>query len=212
MIENWLEVTTDEVRKLFSDDCSGHDYYHTLRVYKTACTIAGQEPCDSTVVCLAALLHDTDDVKLFQTSDYANARRILQRIDAGSRITEAVIQCISEVSFKGKDTVRPTTKEGCIVQDADRLDAIGAIGIARTFAYGGSHNRVLYEPDEQPLTGMDEQTYRNHIGCTLNHFYEKLLLLKDLMNTDTAKQIASHRHQYMEQYLREFLDEWEGIR
>lgn len=202
------------VKKVFENDFSGHDYFHTMRVYKMATRIAEQEHADLLTVQLAALLHDVDDVKL-SPSTYANKDRavgFLREHGVTENLIKTICEIIGEVSFKGTDTVVPTTIEGKCVQDADRLDAIGAIGIARTFAFGGSRNRVMYDPDEKPKLNMSEQQIRNHVSTTLNHFYEKLFLLKDMMNTETARQIAKQRDDYMKAYVAEFLDEWNGIR
>ena len=131
---------------------------------------------------IAALLHDTDDIKIFETRDYENARRIMLDCHLTDSMIERVIDIIWEISFKGTETVSPKSIEGKIVQDADLLDAMGAIGIARAFAYGGNHNRAIHIPDCQPNMNMDETEYKNHEGTTINHFYEKLLLIKDMMN------------------------------
>lgn len=202
------------VKNIFKEDHSGHDFFHTLRVYNTATKIAQSENADLYTVQLAALLHDVDDIKLSpQTS--ANKDRAVAFL-RGHGIAEDVIKSIcniiSEISFKGSDSVVPETVEGKCVQDADRLDAIGAIGIARAFAYGGNHNRVIHDPDIKPALNMNEEEYRNHISTTINHFYEKLFLLKDLMNTPTAKEIAAKRQEYMQAYISEFLAEWDGLR
>ena len=198
----------------FNEDYSGHDYFHTLRVYKMATRIAEQENANLTVVQLAALLHDVDDIKL-SPETHANKDRAVAFLREHS-ISEAMIKTIcdiiGEVSFRGTDSIVPETIEGRCVQDADRLDAMGAIGIARAFAYGGSHNRVIHDPDIKPIVHMNAEEYQNHISTSINHFYEKLFLLKDLMNTDTAKKIAEQRDVYMKSYILEFIEEWDGIR
>lgn len=201
------------VRNVFVDDYSGHDYFHTLRVYKMATKIADEENADIMVVQLAALLHDVDDIKL-SPETHANKDRtvtFLRTHDVPEELVKTICDIINEVSFRGTDSVVPKTVEGKCVQDADRLDAIGAIGIARAFAYGGSHNRVIYDPDIKPNMNMNSDEYHNHVSTTINHFYEKLFRLKDLMNTTAAKKIAEQRGNYMETYISEFLDEWEGI-
>ena len=201
------------IKSIFSGDSSGHDYYHTIRVYKLATKIAKQENADVKTVQLAALLHDVDDIKLspdtYATKKNAVDFMTINKID-GKRI-EAVCKIIDEVSFAGTDSVVPDTIEGKCVQDADRLDAIGAIGIARTFAYGGSKGRRIHDPDIKPMTNMNKADYnQNHNSTSINHFYEKLLLLKDMMNTETAKKMAMHRQAVMKEYLVEFMAEWEG--
>ena len=201
------------IKSIFSGDSSGHDYYHTIRVYKLATKIAKQENADVKIVQLAALLHDVDDIKLspdtYVTKKNAVDFMTINKID-GKRI-EAVCKIIDEVSFAGTDSVVPDTIEGKCVQDADRLDAIGAIGIARTFAYGGSKGRRIHDPDIKPMTNMNKADYnQNHNSTSINHFYEKLLLLKDMMNTETAKKMAMHRQTVMEDFLEEFMAEWEG--
>ena len=201
------------IKSIFSGDSSGHDYYHTIRVYKLATKIAKQENADVKTVQLAALLHDVDDIKLspdtYATKKNAVDFMTINKID-GKRI-EAVCKIIDEVSFVGADSVVPDTIEGKCVQDADRLDAIGAIGIARTFAYCGSKGRRIHDPDIKPMTNMNKADYnQNHNSTSINHFYEKLLLLKDMMNTETAKKMAMHRQAVMKEYLVEFMAEWEG--
>ncbi len=205
-----LNQVKNKIRILFADDFSGHDFFHTERVYKNAMAISQQIPCNNDIVALAALLHDVDDSKLFSTTDNQNARQIMSELDVSEDVTEQVISIINDISFKGTGRSIPDSIEGKIVQDADRLDAIGAIGIARAFAYGGSHSRELYNPAIKPNLSHTEHTYRNGNGTTINHFYEKLLLLKDLMNTDTARKIAEKRTVFMEEYLAEFMKEWNG--
>jgi uncharacterized protein len=195
------------IQELFKGESSGHDYFHTLRVYNNACKIAQKEECNILLVQLAALLHDVDDIKIFNTKNYNNAKTILQEFKYNEQIINSVIKIISEISFKGKST-EPTTIEGKIVQDADRLDAIGAIGIARAFTYGGNKNRELYNPDIKPRLNMTEEEYRSNNGTTINHFYEKLLLLEKYMNTDTAKVIAKERTEFMNNFLKQFYKEW----
>ena len=162
---------------------------------------------------LAALLHDVDDIKL-SPDTYAtkkNAVDFMMANKVDEEIIKVVCKIIDEVSFAGTDSVVPDTIEGKCVQDADRLDAIGAIGIARTFAYGGSKGRRIHDPDIKPMTNMNKADYnQNHNSTSINHFYEKLLLLKDMMNTETAKKMAMHRQAVMKEYLVEFMAEWEG--
>ena len=201
------------VKNVFRNDHSGHDYFHTLRVYKMATRIAEQEHADLKIVQLAALLHDVDDIKL-SPQTYANKDRavaFLREQGVSDDVIKTICVIIGEISFKGTDSVVPETIEGKCVQDADRLDAIGAIGIARAFAYGGNHNRVIHDPEIKPCMHMNGDEYHNHISTTVNHFYEKLFLLKDLMNTPTAKMIAKQREDYMQSFISEFLAEWDGI-
>lgn len=202
------------VKDTFRDDYSGHDDFHTLRVYQMATRIARQENADLMIVQLAALLHDVDDLKL-SPETYANKDRaggFLRQHGISEAMIKTICGIIDEVSFKGTDSTTPETIEGKCVQDADRLDAMGAIGIARAFAYGGSHSRVMYDPEIEPMRTMTAGQYQTHVSTTINHFYEKLFQLKDLMNTDTAKGIARQREDYMKGYIAEFLDEWDGIR
>ena len=209
VIENDIKY----VKQIFADDCSGHDYHHTMRVYRLAMQIAEQENADMLIVQLAALLHDVDDVKLSpETHDTKkNAVRFMKNSGVDDKVIASVCKIIDEVSFVGTDSVVPSTLEGKCVQDADRLDAIGAIGIARTFAYGGSKGRRIHDPDIKPMTNRNKADYnQNHNSTSINHFYEKLLLLKDMMNTETAKKMAMHRQAVMKEYLVEFMAEWEG--
>ena len=201
-------------QKIFQNDYSGHDYFHTLRVFKTATHIATQENANLEMVQLSALLHDVDDIKLSpQThAKKENARKFLSENGVDASTIEQICEIISEISFAGKDSVTPKTLEGKCVQDADRLDAIGAIGIARAFAYGGSRNRLMYDPEEQPKGEMSREEYHNHASTTINHFHEKLFKLTHLMNTETAKTIAEQRHAYMQEFVAEFMDEWEGLK
>lgn len=207
-----MEKIKEFVKDLLAKEYSGHDYYHCIRVYNNAMLICKDMDCDKQLVSVASLLHDVDDAKLFDSKDYDNARKILNDLNYEKDFIEKVINIIKDVSFKGKDSVIPSSLEGKIVQDADRLDAIGAIGIARTFAYGGNHNRLIYDPSIKPNLNMDYNQYKNANNPTINHFYEKLLILKDMMNLEKSKQIAIHRHKFMEDYLKEFYDEWDGIK
>ena len=197
-----------KIKELFANDCSGHDYWHSVRVLNIAEKIAKTENCNEYIVMVAALLHDADDGKIFETADYENARRIMSDCRLTENTAANVIDIIREISFKGTETTSPKSIEGKIVQDADQLDAMGAIGIARAFAYGGNYNGAIYIPDCQPNINMDETEYRNNKGTTINHFYEKLLLIKDMMNTDCAKSIAQKWDGYMREFLKEFYDEW----
>lgn len=209
-----IEHALEYVKKLFENDYSGHDYFHTLRVYRMATRIAEQENANVELVQLAALLHDVDDIKFSPEThkNKDNARGFLREKGVDEMMIDAICEMIGEVSFAGTDTVVPRTLEGKCVQDADRLDAIGAIGIARAFAYGGSHNRVMYHPDSKPNMNMSGEEYHNHVSTTINHFYEKLFRLKAMMNTNTAREIAEGRERYMRDYISEFMEEWDGVR
>lgn len=211
-MENIIDKTIEYVKDFFEKDFSGHDFYHTLRVYNLAKYITKFEECDIELVYLGALLHDVDDYKLVgkEKEPFYNAKTFLKSLGYSNKKIEQICHIISQVSFKGKDTVVPDTIEGKIVQDADRLDAIGAIGIGRTFAYGGSHKIPMHIPNMEYKENMSAEEYYENVGTTINHFYEKLLKLKDLMNTETAKNMAKHRHEYMQEFLKEFYDEWEG--
>lgn len=202
------------VKEIFENEYSGHDFFHTFRVFKLAKEIAIIENANVEIVMLSALLHDVDDIKLSPNTNKNkdNARKFLENNNVEKDTIDLICNIIGEVSYKGKDTVPGKTLEARIVQDADRLDAIGAIGIARAFAYGGHHNRVMYDPDILPNLDMTEEEYRNHISTTVNHFYEKLFNLKDLMNTMAAKEIAIDRENYMKEYLSRFIDEWDGLK
>lgn len=209
MVNNALEY----IKEIFSGDSSGHDYYHTVRVYRIATEIAKQEYADVNIVQLAALLHDVDDKKLSPETHATkkNAVDFMTANGVDADIINIVCKIIDEVSFAGTDSVVPSTIEGKCVQDADRLDAIGAIGIARTFAYGGSRGRKIYDPDIKPRIGMSKEEYQKNLSSTsINHFYEKLLLLKDMMNTTAGKKMAEHRQAIMQEFLNEFLAEWKG--
>ena len=209
MVNNALEY----IKEIFSGDSSGHDYYHTVRVYRIATEIAKQEYADVNIVQLAALLHDVDDKKLSPETHATkkNAVDFMTANGVDADIINIVCKIIDEVSFAGTDSVVPRTIEGKCVQDADRLDAIGAIGIARTFAYGGSRGRKIYDPDIKPRIGMSKEEYEKNMNSTsINHFYEKLLLLKDMMNTTAGKKMAEHRQVIMQEFLDEFLAEWKG--
>ncbi|MFZ4672496.1 MAG: HD domain-containing protein [Flavobacterium sp.] len=192
----------------------GHDWFHIERVYKNALLIAQNEICNLEIVQLGALLHDIADSKFNNGDETVGpkvAREFLESQKTSEEIINHVINIIENISFKGGNFEnKSTSKELQIVQDADRLDAIGAIGIARTFNYGGFKNRALYNPAIAPNLHMTKEEYKNSEAPTLNHFYEKLLLLKDKMNTETGKKIALERHQYMENFLSQFYAEWEG--
>ena len=201
------------VEKVFKHDYSGHDFFHTFRVYKMATNIAIKENANLEIVQLAALLHDVDDIKLSPKTHMRKdkARSFLSSNNVDEMVIDTICKIIDEISYRGNDSVVPETLEGKCVQDADRLDAMGAIGIARAFAYGGNHNREMHNPNISPMLNMNAEKYHNHISTTINHFYEKLFNLKDLMNTDSAKEIAHYREQYMKDYISKFMDEWDGI-
>ena len=211
---NHIDLTKAYVKKTLAHAEGGHDWFHTERVYKNAMLICQKESADPYIVGLSALLHDIADSK-FNNGDETigpkMAREFLFGINVDSVAIEHVVKIIENVSFKGgKEAKTFSSIELNVVQDADRLDALGAIGIARTFNYGGFKNRKLYDPDIKPNLNMTKEEYKNSTAPTINHFYEKLLLLKDLMQTQTGKAIASERHRYMEDFLDRFFDEWKG--
>ncbi|MBQ1532478.1 MAG: HD domain-containing protein [Solobacterium sp.] len=207
-----LEGITEDIKELFASDAGGHDYDHTMRVYKMAMMIAREEHAREFIVGIAALLHDADDYKVSPDTEktHDNAVRIMKKYGISDVQTDNICRIIEQVSFSGRDSVVPDTLEGKIVQDADRLDAMGAIGIARAFAYGGSHHRKIFDPAETYRADLSKEEYRNSQSSTIGHFYEKLLLLKDMMNTSSGKIMAQHRHDFMEMFLDEFDAEWEG--
>lgn len=212
--EQMISNALDFMSSVFEKEFSGHDKFHTLRVLSTAERIAEEEGADLFKVRLAAILHDVDDIKLSPETnpglDRASGFMKANGVDPTTR--EAVCQIIREISFKGSDSVKPSTIEGMCVQDADRLDAIGAVGVARAFAYGGSKGRPLYDPEVMPLGRMNEEQYRKSGSTSVNHFYEKLFLLKDMMNTASAKRTAEARDAFMHAFIEEFLAEWAGER
>jgi len=210
-ISEIIQKTGQFVESEFRTEGSGHDWFHIDRVRKMALLIGETEDCDLFVVEMAALLHDLDDWKLTTKTDSSKSEKWLDFIELDSEVASHILEIIEEVSFKGAGTDTPVKSiEAAIVQDADRLDAIGAIGIARTFAYGGHKSRLIYDPSIIPVMHNDFQEYKKSSAPTINHFYEKLLLLKDRMNTKTAKIIAEQRHQFMSDFLGQFYEEWEA--
>lgn len=217
-----LKNTAEFVKKTLSDAEGGHDWFHIERVRKNAKLIAKTEEVDLFIVELGALLHDIADAK-FHSGDESVGPKIasefLKKQQVSSEIIEHVVKIIENISFsqsKKKQKSHETSgaefqsKELQVIQDADRLDALGAIGIARTFNYGGYKNRALYDPAIQPNLKMSKEEYKASTAPTINHFYEKLLLLKDLMNTKTGRSIAEGRHVFMLKFLSQFYAEWEG--
>ena len=200
------------VKALFESEFSGHDYFHTMRVFNMATRIAEGEGAQVCIVQLAALLHDVDDRKLSPQTyeNLTNAKEFLSSNGVNEEDIQRICQIIREVSFGANGGKAPSTLEGKCVQDADRLDAIGAVGIARAFAFGGSHGRHMYHPDIQPNLNMTREEYVKSESTTINHFYEKLFKLRGLMNTDVARKIATEREEYMKDFVSRFLDEWEG--
>ena len=209
-----IDTTVHFVKKTLHNAEGGHDWWHIERVWKNAVTIAEGEKVNLQVVGLDALLHDIADAK-FNNGDEevgpAKARLFLQSINVAEEIIEQVENIIRNISFKGGNFKQYfSNPELAVVQDADRLDALGAIGIARAFNYGGFKNREIYNPTLAPDLGMTKESYKKSAAPTINHFYEKLLLLKNKMNTTTGKQMAEQRHLFMETYLEQFYKEWEG--
>lgn len=217
--ENIIQETIKFVKDKLKDAESGHDWFHIERVWKNSLLISEGEiinhpEINLTVIQLGALLHDIADHKFHggdETVGPKVAGEFLQSLSVEKDTISAVCDIILKISFKGSTSKNEMESlEGKIVQDSDRLDAIGAIGIARTFSYGGFRNRQMYDPSEKPNMNMDWETYKNNKGHTINHFYEKLLLIKDRMNTETGKKLAEKRHEYMTGFLDQFYSEWEG--
>ena len=211
--EQIIIQTEKFVQNKLHGESSGHDWWHVYRVWKNSIYIGRCENADLLVTQLAALLHDIADWKFHGGNENMGpevAREWLEKLHVKEDVVSPVVEIIKDISFKGARVKTPMkTIEGMVVQDADRLDAIGAIGIGRAFAYGGHKGREMYNPCIEPVIHQSFQQYKNNKGPTINHFYEKLLLLKDLMNTETAKKMAEDRHQFMEQFLDNFFKEWE---
>ncbi|WP_298323096.1 HD domain-containing protein [uncultured Dokdonia sp.] len=211
-----IDNTITFVKTTLANAEGGHDWFHIERVYKSAVKIAEGEKVNPLVVALGALLHDIADSKFFngdETIAPKMATEFLLSQNCDSTVIEHVVQIIKNISFRGGNKAQAfTSLELDVVQDADRLDALGAIGIARTFNYGGFKNRKLYDPAIAPQLAMTVDEYKKSTAPTINHFYEKLLLLKDRMNTKTGKKMAEKRHQYMEGFLAQFYAEWEGLK
>lgn len=209
-----IRQTTDFVRQRLSGEATGHDWWHIERVVTLARRLAREEGADPFIVELAALLHDVADWK-FHDGDLQAGPRVasawLKQCGVQEQVIEQVCQIIGSLSFKGAAVPTPmTTLEGQVVQDADRLDALGAIGIARAFAYGGSRQREIHDPNIAPEIHASPEDYRTSSSTTINHFHEKLLLLNERMNTSAARRLAAGRHSYMKSYLERFRREWEG--
>lgn len=212
--EEVILKTKNFLKEKFSSENTGHDWYHTYRVWKLSRSIAGKEPDTNLFLTeLAALLHDIADWKFHTGNEEAGpkaAREWLEKLGVENPIIKQVEEIVRNVSFKGaKVLTHLKTKEGQIVSDADKLDAMGAIGIGRAFAYGGAKNRPMHDPNIKSKHHHTFEDYKNSKSSTINHFYEKLLLLKDRMYTNTAKKIAKHRHKILEDFLKEFHKEWE---
>jgi len=210
-----IEATKTFVKTSLAHAEGGHDWFHVLRVYNNSLLIAKDEQVDMIIVALGSLLHDIADSKFHDGDETVGpkiARQFLFKHNVDSLVIEHVISIIENISFNKSldDDEKFQSQELDVIQDADRLDAIGAIGIARCFNYGGFKNRALYNPDIKPNLNMSKEEYKKSTAPTINHFYEKLLLLKDRMNTKTGKRIAKERHDYMKQFLNQFYSEWNG--
>lgn len=211
-VDALVDRTVAHMRNQLERESSGHDWWHVYRVWRLARHIALAEGADTKVVELAALLHDIADWKFHDGDESANgrsARDWLIRLDAAPELIDQVCDIVDRVSFRGGGVSdEMPTHEGQIVQDADRLDAIGAVGIARVFAFGGFMGRPIYDPDERPAVHATAEMYKRSSSASITHFYEKLLLLRDRMHTDTARRLAEGRHQFMEEFLSQFYTEW----
>ncbi|PQJ80090.1 HD domain-containing protein [Polaribacter porphyrae] len=213
LITNTIEFVKEELK----DAEGGHDWFHVERVFRNSLAIAKEENVNILVVSLAALLHDIADPKFYNGNEKIGpkkAKKFLIKQKVPKEIGKHVVKIIKHISFKNtfqKNKKQFSSIELKVVQDADRLDAIGAIGIARCFNYGGFKNRPLYDPEIKPNLNMTKEEYKSSTAPTINHFYEKLLLLKERMNTETGQRIATDRHLFMENYLNQFYDEWNGV-
>lgn len=218
-----IQKVIEYVKETLKNAESGHDWFHIERVWKNSLTIANQQAeiektkgntVNFLIVQLGALLHDIADHKFHGGDDKIGAKvakEFLSKLNVDETTVDAVCNIIEKISFKGSSSENQMDSiEGLIVQDADRLDAIGAIGVARAFSYGGYRNRQMYDPEEQPKLNMNWEEYKKNQGTTINHFYEKLLLIKDRMNTEAGRKIAEARHDYMANFLQQFYDEWNG--
>lgn len=209
-----LERTRAHVRQILDGEGSGHDWFHIQRVVNNALNIGKTEKADLFVVEMAALLHDIGDHKLHggdHTVGPRMTREWCEEVQLEPSMTDHIVEIVGDLSFKGAKVATPMkTLEGKVVQDGDRLDAIGAIGVARTFAYGGHKGHLMYDPEVPNVMHESFEDYKNSTAPVINHFYEKLLLLKDLMNTESARRLAEGRHAYMEQFLTQFYAEWNG--
>jgi uncharacterized protein len=213
--EQLIKLTKSFVKETLKNAEGGHDWFHTERVFNNALLISKTEDVDVFIVKLGALLHDIADSKFYNGDETLGpklAREFLFKQNVDSLVIEHVVNIIKHISFKNsfENKSEFSSKELEVIQDADRLDAIGAIGIARCFNYGGFKNRPLYDPDVKPNLNMTKEEYKTSSSPTINHFYEKLLLLKDKMNTKTGRQIAEKRHKFMTLYLEQFYSEWNG--
>lgn len=207
-----IDETKQMVRSKLLNEGSGHDWYHIERVWKTALNLAEKEKANRFIVELAALLHDLIDDKIVSNKNEAVKEMLywLEGAGVSSSDSEKILEIIENISFKGGNNKRLHTIEAQVVQDADRLDAIGAIGIARCFAYAGSKGTPIFDPEVSVRETMTEEEYRKGKSSAVHHFYEKLFKLKDLMNTKAAREVAEERHKFMEDYLTQFFNEWEG--
>lgn len=211
-----LKNAEELIKKSLGGESTGHDYWHSILVMRNAEIIANAEGADIFICKLTAILHDFEDTKITGEKEKKKTREFLESQGLDEEIINHVMNIIKSLDFKGpvvKNSME--TKEGRVVFDADKLEAIGAIGIARTFAYGGKKNREIYNPEEKPKMNMSTEEYHKdgtgkYGSCTINHFYEKLLLLKDRMLTNKGKELAIHRHKVMEEFLEEFFAEWNG--
>ncbi len=210
-----IENTKTFVKEKLKNAEGGHDWFHIQRVYNNSLLIAKSERCDLLVISLGALLHDIADAKFNNGDEEIGpnvAKVFLETQNVENHVINHVVNIIKNISFKGgREKQLFNSKELDVVQDADRLDAIGAIGVARAFNYGGFKNRGMYNPEITPNLKMSKEEYKNSTAPTINHFYEKLLLLKDKMNTTTGLTLAAERHQFMELYLKQFYAEWNGL-
>ena len=211
-MEEIVNKTLEYVKTKLENDSSGHDFWHIYRVWKNAINIAKDEKVDILVIELAAILHDLGDYKLNNGVELGSkpAREWLEKNNIDEKIIIDISHIIDNMSFSKMDDAKELSFEGKIVQDADRLDGIGAIGIARCFAYGGKTGSIIFNPNIEPNLNLSKEEYKKNGRPSLNHFHEKLLLLKDKMNTESGKKIAQERHNYLENFIKQFHEEWEG--